>query len=254
MAVMARFHQYSFRNCLLIAQQRPTATQVLGFHSWKKVGRTVKKGAKGIGITAPLAYRKETDSGDEKEIRGFRVVHVFDIEQTEGDELPTLSQPVGDAAKWIVPTETLVRSKGIELLYSDLPEGTYGYSAKGKIAIQNGLSPARALSTLIHELAHEVLHPDTESRKSNSHIVKETEAEAVSHIVCQAIGIVSLEHSTDYIHLHDGDCEVLAKSMQRIQKCATSILKDLLDREAKVSSIETNTNMPSTVTALAATA
>ena len=57
--LMARFNKYSFNNCLLIAQQFPNATKVMGFHGWKSIGRSVKKGEKGIGITAPLGIPKE---------------------------------------------------------------------------------------------------------------------------------------------------------------------------------------------------
>jgi hypothetical protein len=40
---MSRFHQYSLRNVMLIALQKPDATHVAGFHTWKKLGRFVKK-------------------------------------------------------------------------------------------------------------------------------------------------------------------------------------------------------------------
>ena len=47
---MAKFHNYSFNNTLLIAMQRPDATLVAGFNAWKnKFNRYVKKGEKGIG-------------------------------------------------------------------------------------------------------------------------------------------------------------------------------------------------------------
>ncbi|TWU62645.1 hypothetical protein V7x_43800 [Crateriforma conspicua] len=231
MKLMARFHKYSFKNCLLIAQQCPDATKVMGFHGWKSVGRSVKKGEKGIGITAPLAFRKKDASADETEIRGFRVVHVFDISQTEGDELPKLTRPTGDAAKWIEPVEFLIESKGIELQYGILDGGAYGKSSLKKIVILSGLKPPMRLEVLIHELAHELLHPDRETRKELSHAVMETEAQAVAQVVCQALGLEAVERSADYIHLHNGDSEVFSKSMQRIQKCASGILTHLLSEE-----------------------
>ncbi|MEM6467940.1 MAG: ArdC-like ssDNA-binding domain-containing protein [Planctomycetota bacterium] len=226
--LMARFNKYSFNNCLLIAQQFPDATKVMGFHGWKSVGRSVKKGEKGIGITAPLAFRKKDAVADEKEIRGFRVVHVFDISQTEGDELPSLTQPTGSAAQWIEPVERLIESKGIELQYGLLDGGAYGVSSVKKIAVLSGLKPPMRLEVLIHELAHELLHPDRETRKRLKHAVMETEAQAVAQVVCQALGMEAIEHSADYIHLHNGNSEVFANSMTRIQKCASGILTDLL--------------------------
>ncbi|MEZ6100703.1 MAG: ArdC family protein [Pirellulaceae bacterium] len=229
MKLMARFHKYSFNNCLLIAEQFPDATRVMGFHGWKAVGRSVKKGEKGIGITAPLAYRKKDDATDEKEIRGFRVVHVFDITQTEGAELPKLAQPTGDAAQWIEPVEALIASKGIELKYGILDGSAYGRSSVKRIEVLSGLRPPLRLTVLLHELAHELLHPDAETRKRLKHAVLETEAQAVAQVVCQALSVDGTRHSADYIHLHNGDCDVFASSMQRIQKCASEILGELLE-------------------------
>jgi len=230
--LMARFHKYSFNNCLLIAQQFPDATKVMGFHGWKAVGRSVKKGEKGIGITAPLAVRKKDAPADEKEIRGFRVVHVFDISQTEGDDLPKLARPTGDVAQWIEPMERLIESKGITLQYGVLDRGTYGQSSLKKITILSGLRSPMRLEVLVHELAHELLHPDREVRKELSHAVMETEAQAVAQVVCQALGLDAIEYSADYIHLHNGDSQVFAKSMQRIQKCAAAILNELFDNDS----------------------
>jgi hypothetical protein len=110
--VASKFHRYSFNNHLMIFLQRPDAMVVAGFNRWKSLGRFVKKGEKGIAIFAPCRYKTkvETDAGEEQtvqQIRGFRVVHVFDISQTEGDDLPDL-----DA----------VRPK---LLDADAPEGIW---------------------------------------------------------------------------------------------------------------------------------
>ena len=65
---MSTFHNYSFGNCMLIAQQRPTATLVAGFHAWKKQGRSVAKGEKGICILAPMVRKADDDEeGDDEE-------------------------------------------------------------------------------------------------------------------------------------------------------------------------------------------
>lgn len=234
LSVMAKFPRYSFNNCLLIQQQRPDATIVQGFHGWKRLGRSVKKGEKGIGITAPMAFRDaEKENSDHRVIRGFRVVHVFDVEQTEGEPLPTFAEPHGDPGIWVDQTEILILSKGIELAYERLGVGVYGYSAKGKIVIQFGLEPAKRLGVLIHELAHELLHADERFPGPRSHQRRETEAEAVSHVVCRSLGMECLEHSTDYIHLHNGDSGMLTESMQRIQKCASGILQELTAMETE---------------------
>lgn len=90
----ARFHSYSFNNTLLILLQRPDATRVAGYKAWQKLGRYVRKGEKGIAILAPLTYKRvDEDTGEEvRGVRGFRTVYVFDIAQTEGKELPAITQ------------------------------------------------------------------------------------------------------------------------------------------------------------------
>ena len=98
--VMARFPSYSFNNQLLICLQLPEATRVQGFRGWKKLGRVVNKGEKGIGIIAPMVYRMDDEASrdsDDTTIRGFKVVHVFDVSQTEGEPLPEFARVTGDS-------------------------------------------------------------------------------------------------------------------------------------------------------------
>lgn len=231
--VMARFPRYSFNNCILVALQFPEARIVQGFHAWKKLGRSVKKGEKGIGIIAPMIGRKKdddsgkTDKSKEKAIFGFKVVHVFDVSQTEGDEMPEFADVTGDPGDNIEAVEALIRSHGIELVYEVIPCGADGLSKKGTIVIAPDLEPAARLATLVHEVSHEFMHQSSERRMETTKTIRETEAEAVSHVVCQALGLETLEHSADYIQLYNGDVEVLAKSMDHIQKTAAKILEGI---------------------------
>lgn len=228
--VMARFPRYSFNNCILIANQFPEAKMVQGFHAWRKLGRNVIKGQKGIGIIAPMVGRKQDETGqksDESTIFGFKVVHVFDVSQTEGDALPEFGDVNGDPGQNIEAVERLIRSEGIELQYEELPDGADGVSKNGKIAINPSLKPAKRLQVLIHELAHEELHWANDRRKEISKTVRETEAEAVASVVCQSLGLDAVEHCADYIQLYNGDAEVLANSMDHIQKTAAKILEGI---------------------------
>lgn len=226
--VMARFPRYSLNNCILIAIQRPDATMVQGFHAWKKLGRCVTKGEKGIGIIAPMVGRKQDEAGSEDiSIFGFKVVHVFDVSQTEGDALPEFVKVKGDPGRNIVAIEAYIQSEGIELCYEMIPSGANGVSKNGKIIIDPELEPASRLQVLVHELAHENLHWNTERRNETSKTVRETEAEAVASVVCQALGLDTIEHCADYIQLYNGDAEVLIKSMDYIQKTATKILEGI---------------------------
>ena len=231
LVVMARFPKYSFQNCVLIWSQFSEATFVQGFHAWKKMGRSVKKGAKGIGIIAPMVYRskdeQKTGETREKVIRGFKVVHVFDISQTEGDALPEFVRATGDPGENIAAIEKLIRSKGIQLDYEVIPGGADGVSKKGQIVVRPDLEPAETLMVLIHECTHECLHQEPDLRNETTKTIRETEAEAVAHVVGQALGLQSLEQSVDYIQLYNGDTQVLADSMDRIQKTAAHILEGI---------------------------
>ena len=228
---MAQFPCYSFKNCMLIAQQFPSATLIQGFHAWRKMGRTVRKGEKGIGIIAPMIGKKKGDdevreNGAEKRaIFGFKVVHVFDVSQTEGDDLPDVADVSGDPGQYLAAIEWLTRDWGIKLTYDDILTGADGLSKKGEVVIARGLSPAKRLLTIAHEVAHERLHCDRERRANTTKTSRETEAEAVAYVVGRSLGLDALDHCADYIQLYDGDAEVFAKSMECIQKTAAEILK-----------------------------
>ena len=225
--VMARFPSYSFNNQILICLQAPEASRVQGFHAWRKMGRTVIKGQKGIGIIAPMIGKKDdpasADDG-KKRIFGFKVVHVFDVSQTEGDDLPEVANVAGDPGSYIPAVEGLLESWNIELLYEQIESGADGVSKKGTIVISPDLEPAKQLLTLIHETAHELLHADKKRREETTKTIRETEAEAVAYVVASALGIDCVDHSSDYIQLYSGDAEVLASSMEAIQKSSARIL------------------------------
>ena len=227
--VMSRFHKYSWNNCMLIAVQMPEATHVAGFRNWLKLGRHVRKGEKGIAIFAPLHFRKESDDPDEEAVNGisgFKVVHVFDVSQTEGEDLAEFAQISGDPGNLLRRLEDVVQTSDIGLSYEELPFGTKGVSRKGAIAIAEGLTEAERFAVLAHELAHEWLH-DHDRRKEASTTVLETEAEAVAYVVCRSHGLDCSTRSSDYIQLYRGDAEVLAQSLEQIQKVAARMLDAL---------------------------
>jgi N-terminal domain of anti-restriction factor ArdC len=149
LGLMSRFHHYSFGNCILIAIQKPDATHVAGFGRWKDLGRFVRKGEKGISILAPLVgKRKEDEVGESsqaeqstdkpqagKVVFGFRVVHVFDVSQTEGQELPEFAKLSGDPGEKFERLEVIIKSYGIALEYVEsLPFNANGMSEGGKIS------------------------------------------------------------------------------------------------------------------------
>ncbi|MEM9412646.1 MAG: ArdC family protein [Planctomycetota bacterium] len=232
LSVMSRFHSYSFNNILLIAKQKPDATRITGFRAWKQLNRCVMKGEKGIRIFAPFILKNQENAKageqDSSEVFGFKVVHVFDISQTEGKDLPVIAQSHGDPRHYQAKLEDLVRSNGIELIYDDLDGTTDGVFRHGEIQIQHDLSISEKFSELVRELAHEILHHG-DRKNETSKTVKETEAEAVAYVVCQAIGVKTMARSSDYIQIYCGNEETLAESMSHIQKAASMILDCILE-------------------------
>jgi len=239
LATMARFHRYSFGNIMLIATQRPDATRVAGFRTWKQLGRFVRKGEKGIVIIAPMLIRKKDEGSDQDDgkILRFKAAYVFDVSQTDGNPLPEPVQVGGNPNGHTDRLKAFVAESSIELVYvSDLDAAAQlgaadGASYGGRIILREDLSPAEEFSTLAHELAHELLHRD-EDRGKLSKTVRETEAEAVAAVVSQAIGLDVSTAASDYIQLYSGDKETLAKSLDRIQKAAAAIIEAVTEADA----------------------
>jgi hypothetical protein len=120
--------------------------------------------------------------------------------------------------------------KGIIVELADSMGTTQGASLSGRILLRRGMPPAEEFSTLAHEIAHEVLHRQP-SKSAMSRTVRETEAEAVAYVVCQAVGLDCGTASSDYIQLYSGDKNTLLGSLQRIQATAAEIIEAVLDDE-----------------------
>jgi len=221
---LARFHDYSFGNVMLIVSQNPEATHVAGFRTWKKLGRYVKKGEKGIAIIAPLIGKKQ-DADEDRTVCGFRAVYVFDISQTDGDDLPQLTSTTGDPGPYTDRLKSFIASKGIELHYEPDLDGALGKSSGGSIRILESLDRPQEFEVLVHEVAHELLHHNNGRRPAK--VVRETEAEAVAAVVSQAVGLQATDAASDYIQLYDGSQETLADSLNHIQAAATTIIETL---------------------------
>lgn len=229
LAAVSKFHRYSFGNIMLILSQRPDASQVAGFNSWKSLGRFVKKGEKGIVIIAPMLLKKReaepaTGESDSKILR-FRAVHVFDITQTDGDPLPEIGKVCGDPGEHLAKLRRVVEGKGITITTEEM-QGALGLSCGGHIKLAPGLSAAEEFSVLAHEFAHELLHHGPDGVRGTK-MQRETEAEAVAYVVTTAVGLDNANASLDYINLHKGDAKALGESLDRIQKTACIILTAL---------------------------
>ena len=229
--VMSKFHNYSFNNTLLIAMQKPDASLVAGFSSWKNnFGRNVMKGEKGIKIIAPSPFtvKQEVEKTDpqtgkpvigkdgkpvteEKEIKvpAYRVVSVFDVSQTEGRELPDIAvdELTGDVDRFKDFFAALEQVSPVPVGFEKIEGGAHGYYhlEEKRIAIDEGMSDLQTLKTAIHEIAHAKLHdidlnaPKEEQKPRVDRRTREVEAESVAYTVCQHYGLDTSDYSFGYV-------------------------------------------------------
>lgn len=223
---MSAFYQYSYGNQLLIWSQMPTATRVAGFHTWKSLKRSVNKGQKGIRILAPCIRKceQETPSGTTEKVAkvsGFRTVAVFDISQTNGEDLNKLEYNATKGGEELLPLlETAIAGLGISLVYKTL-NGPDGLSRGGVIEIEASLDTPARFGVLVHELAHELLEHKA-NRATTTKQQRELEAESVAYAVLAHYEI-SLP-SQVYLASYGVTAEMLTAALQTISQTTKQIL------------------------------
>lgn len=224
-----QFHSYSFLNSLLILAQRPDATLVCGYRKWQQLGRQVRKGESGIRILAPL-LRKDEHDPDKKVLIGFKEVRVFDIRQTDGDPIPTPPKPTilhGDNARIqtaITALEGACSQWGIRLDRNlDHPRalGVYRHADRS-ISLRAGLPKLQELKTLVHELAHALLHDPSSDRR-----LAELEAESAAYLTLDQLGLDTSAYSFAYLASWTDDLERLITAGDNASKAANQLLDQL---------------------------
>lgn len=256
LSTMSKFHNYSFNNTLLIAMQKPEATLVAGYQAWQKnFERHVNKGEKAIRILAPAPYKikEERDKLDpvtgemmfdengmpqkeetEVTIPAFRAVSVFDVSQTDGKPIPELE--VNELLSTVEGYEDFVQAlmniSPVPIAFVDIPGDSKGYfsTAEKRIAVQENMSESQTLKTMVHEVAHSMLH-DKEVNQSmdipvKDRNTKEVEAESVAFTVCQHFGIDTSDYSFGYIAGWSSgrNMKELKSSLDTIRKTASELI------------------------------
>lgn len=263
---VSKFHSYSMNNCMLIAMQKPDATHVAGYNSWRdNFGRHVKGDEKSIKIIAPMSRkikmkqeRIDSKSGlaiigkdgkpetEEVEVTipAFKVVSVFDISQTEGEPLPELGidELTGDVESYDKLFKALESSSPVPITFDDIRGEAKGYysQAEKRIVLQRNMSELQTLKTAIHEIAHARLHdidakaPKDVARPDQK--TREVEAESVAFVVCSHFGLDTSDYSFGYIAgwSVDKKLDVLKASLDTIRKEAGAIINEVNDRTTEL--------------------
>jgi hypothetical protein len=248
----ASLRRYSVGNLLLILGQFPGATKVAGFHAWQKMGRHIRKGAKGIAILAPMVMRQKKvvvtgpDEDDitekEEEVVRYKPVYVWDVSMTEGKPLPEPNRVQGDPGVYLQRLEEYVMRLGIKLEYGPTMDAE-GFTTGDRIVLKLAMSPAATFSVLAHETAHVRLgHCGAELARMQ----REAEAEGCAAVVSEAIGLEVGTASSDYLKNYKVTKETLLGSLIRIRDVAAEILDAILDKPD-----ETQQNMTATTAAVA---
>ena len=222
----SKFHRYSYRNAMLIWMHDPSATLVAGYRKLQELGRHVRKGEKAIRILAPMK-RLNKDAEDDTQVPYFRAISVFDISQTEGDDLPSfeiekLQDPVISFEELL---KVLSLISPVSLVFDQVKGEANGFYSvlEKKIVIQKNMSETQTVKTAVHEIAHAMLHADGCSMNS---AVREVEAESVAYSVCCYFGIDTSSYSFAYIasYSHDKSLPELNDSLQRISETSQNLI------------------------------
>ena len=259
--VMSKFHNYSFNNTLLIAMQKPDASLVAGFQSWKNnFKRNVVKGEKGIKILAPSPFKikqemEKIDPATQKPVIGadgkpvkeekeitipaFKVVSVFDVSQTEGKELPDIAVDMltGDVECFKDVFAALEKTSPVPIGFEKIEGNSHGYYhlEEKRIAIDEGMSELQTIKTAIHEIAHAKLHdidpnaPKEEQAGRPDRRTREVQAESVAYAVCQHYGLDTSDYSFGYVAGWSSGRELdeLKSSLETIRSTAAEIINNI---------------------------
>ena len=263
LTTMSKFHNYSFRNTMLILFQKPDASLIAGYGAWQKnFKRQVKKGERGIKILAPAPYKKTVEEKQfdkngvpmkdkdgniivntrEITVPAFKVTTVFDVSQTAGEEIPMLAkQLMGSIDEYEKFFRILKEISPVPITLETIDGTANGYYhlEEKRIAIKDSLSEMQTIKTAIHEIAHAKLHalPDKDedsvtddTRPDNR--TREVQAESIAYTVCQHFGIDTSDYSFGYIAGWSSgkETEELKTSLEVIRNTATEFISAIEEK------------------------
>lgn len=237
---LGSFHNYSANNVMLIHMQNPEATMVAGFHDWKKKGRFVRKGEKGIAIMAPVTVKIEDESTGEKryEMRGCRITHVWDVSQTDGEPLPDTVHPEelngesngsSELYERLLAVTDKLGARVFDQVWApfdgrDGMKGVYDRTNR-QIHLRPGLAPDQKTKTLCHELVHHILHH--KDKQFLSRVTAEVEAEGTAYAVLSHFGIDVGDYSFAYVANWAQGTKPLKMALDVIRSTTHELIEEL---------------------------
>jgi antirestriction protein ArdC len=234
---MSRFAKYSLANQMLIFAQRPDATCVQGYRAWNKAGYQVRKGEHGIAIYAPMIFASKRDTAAESDTDaaprlGYRVAYVFDIAQVDaiaGTDTAAVTATPADAGahRHLEALKAFLVGHNVELEYKALARGLLGYTDGRRITCGTGQASHVEFATIAHETTHVLLHFPADRGTRPDLTTRETEAEAVTYLLCAQLGIAGTEASVEYIQSYRGTPDTLDASLERIRATAQRLSTEL---------------------------
>lgn len=246
----SKFYNYSFGNTMLIYFQNRNASYVKGYKSWNDLGRFVRKGAKGLAILAPYIRKQELVKADEdieeKEVRkvltGFRIVYVYDIADTEGDDskLPVLVTGLaGNSAEEKKIYESLykiISSKHIvQEVTGTASKGSFNLETK-VISVRADMDYIQKVKTILHEYSHLIdfeMNPDESISRNRRELV----AESCAFVVSARLGLDTSRYSMSYIQSWLKDKDELRIIADTVQKISYKIITEIAESSDSAFSI-----------------
>jgi antirestriction protein ArdC len=172
------------------------------------------------------------DGGTAPPRLGFRVAYVFDISQV--DALPGTASALETAAtlspnahRHLEALKAFLVGRNVELEYQALAPGLLGYTTGRRITCGQGQAAHVEFATLAHETTHALLHFPADGSTRPDLVTRETEAEAVTFLLCAQLGIAGTDASIEYIQSYRGTPDTLDASLERIRSIAQRLSSEL---------------------------
>ena len=220
-----------------------------GYRAWQAMGHQVLAKESALRVFAPMKYRMPDAAKDDiaTEIRGFKLVPVFDVSQTTGPALPdVVSKLQGRAPEGVFSKLTLfAESLGFSVERpSSLDSGANGDTdhLEGRIRVATNNADAQQVKTLAHEIGHALLHdPGLATSEDWSRGLKELEAESTAYVICRALAMDTSDYSFGYVVGWAGGGEQALQGIKastgRIQRAAAAVLKTFEVEEPVVEAV-----------------